>query len=158
MNTKNNVGIEMSVIQPVLERLQTLLADYQVLYTNIRGLHWNIRGDKFYELHEVYEKYYIEFQDKIDEVAERIVMLGGVPSSSFSEYLKRTGVVEKSGVSDWREGGFHVIASLQHLIDSLRALHGASRQAGDQGTISMVTHAIRSFEKKIWQLSAYLAE
>ncbi|MDR1337114.1 MAG: DNA starvation/stationary phase protection protein [Tannerella sp.] len=158
MNTKNQVGLEVTAIHPVIVRLNTLLADYQVFYTNLRGLHWNIRGDKFYELHGVYEEYYNELAEKVDEAAERIVMLGGVPSSSFSEYLKQTGVKEVSGVSDWREGGSHVIAALQYLIGTLRELHVEARQVGDQGTLSLTTHAIKSFEKKVWMLSAYLAQ
>ncbi|MDR2139347.1 MAG: DNA starvation/stationary phase protection protein [Tannerella sp.] len=158
MNTINNVGLGVNAISPVIAKLNTLLADYQVFYTNLRGLHWNIRGDKFYELHGLYEEYYNEFAEKIDEVAERIVILGGVPANSFSEYLKQTGVTEISGVSDWREGGNHVLATLQYLIGSLRELFAVARQAGDHSTTSLATHGIKSFEKKVWMLSVYLKE
>jgi starvation-inducible DNA-binding protein len=158
MKMGNNIGLETGAIHPVIARLNTLLADYQVFYTNLRGLHWNIRGDKFYELHGIYEEYYNEMAEKIDEVAERIVMLGGVPANSFSTYLKQTGVTEISGVSDWREGGNHVVATLRYLIGSLRELFDAARQAGDHGTTSLATHGIKNFEKKVWMLSAYLEE
>ncbi|MDR2765213.1 MAG: DNA starvation/stationary phase protection protein [Tannerella sp.] len=158
MNTKNKAGWEVSAIHPVIAKLNTLLADYQVFYTNLRGLHWNIRGDKFYELHGLYEEYYNEFAEKIDEVAERIVMLGGVPANSFSTYLQQTGVSEISGISDWREGGNHVVATLQYLIGSLRELFAIARQAGDHSTVSLATHGIKSFEKKLWMLSAYLED
>jgi starvation-inducible DNA-binding protein len=156
MSTKNNVGLEVSAIHPVIAKLIILLADYQIFYTNLRGLHWNIRGDKFYDLHGIYEEYYNEIAEKIDETAERIVMLGGVPPNSFSEYLKQTNVVEVSGVSDWKEGGNHVVSTLQYLIGTLRELHAVARQAGDQASVSLSVHAIKSFEKKVWMLSTYL--
>jgi starvation-inducible DNA-binding protein len=158
MNTKNNVGLELNVIDPVIARLNNLLANYQVFYTNLRGFHWNIQGDKFLELHELYEEYYNEFAEKIDEVAERIVTLGGVPANSFSVYLKSAKVAEVSGVSNWIVGTKNVVETLQFLLSELRDLYGMAFTAGDQATISLAVHGIKSFEKKIWILSAYLKE
>jgi starvation-inducible DNA-binding protein len=156
MNAKNNVGLELTVVNPVIVKLSELLANYQVFYTNLRGLHWNIQGDKFLELHELYEKYYDEFAEKIDEAAERIVILGGVPANNFSEYLKLSEVKEVSGVFDWKTGVTHIVKTLQLLVDKLRELHILAVKAGDQGTFSLANHGIKSFEKKIWMLSAYL--
>ena len=158
MNTKNSVGLELSAINPVIAKLNELLADYQVFYANLRGFHWNIQGDKFYELHELYEEYYNEFAEKIDEIAERIVMLGGVPANSFSDYLKQTNVKEVSGVSDWKKGVNNVLETIQFLLGKLRELHALAIQANDAVTVSLANHGIRSFEKKIWMLSAYLKD
>jgi starvation-inducible DNA-binding protein len=158
MNTKNNLGLEVSTIEPVIAKLGSLLASYQVFYTNLRGLHWNIKGDKFYELHGIYEEYYNEFAEKIDEVAERIVMLGGVPANSFSEYLKLSEVKEISGISDWKKGATNVLETLQLLVSKLREFHALAIKAGDHGSVSLANHGIKSIEKKIWMLSAYLQD
>jgi starvation-inducible DNA-binding protein len=158
MSTKNNLGLALDSVNPVIAKLNDLLADYQVFYTNLRGFHWNIQGDKFYELHELYEEYYNEFAEKIDEVAERIVILGGVPANSFSVYLKQTGVEEVSGVSDWKAGTSNVLETLQYLLGKLRELQGVAIKSGDAGTVSLAAHGIKSFEKKIWMLSAYLKD
>jgi starvation-inducible DNA-binding protein len=158
MSTKNNVGLEQDILNPVFAKLSDLLADYQVFYTNLRGFHWNIQGDKFYELHELYEAYYNEFAEKIDEIAERIVILGGVPANSFSVYLKQSSVKEVSGVSDWKAGVNNVLETLQLLLGKLRELQGLAIQSKDAGTVSLASHGIKSFEKKIWMLSAYLKD
>ena len=42
---------------------------------------------------------YNDAAEKVDELAERILMLGGVPVNKFSEYLKVAKVKEVSGVS-----------------------------------------------------------
>lgn len=152
---KNNLGLDVVVIQPVIESLSELLANYQVFYTNLRGLHWNIQGDKFYELHELYEEYYNEMAENIDEVAERIVILGGTPTNSFSDYLELATVGEITSVSDWKAGVDNVFSTLQILLGQLRALHVLAIKAGDQGTVSLANHGIKNFEKKIWMLSAY---
>jgi starvation-inducible DNA-binding protein len=157
-NVKNKVGLEIAAINTVIGKLGDLLANYQVFYTNLRGLHWNIQGDKFYELHGLYEEYYNEFAEKIDEAAERIVILGGVPVNNFSEYLKISTVKEVSGVSDWKTGVCHVLETLQLLVSNLRELHGLAIKSGDHGTVSLANHAIKSFEKKIWMLAAYTKE
>jgi starvation-inducible DNA-binding protein len=144
------------VVEPVIEKLNDLLANYQVFYTNLRGFHWNIQGDKFYELHQIYEEYYNEMAEKIDEVAERIVILGEVPSSKLSTYLKLSNVKEVSGVFDWQEGVTNVLQTLQLLVDKCRVLHALAIKAGDQGTVSLANHSIKNFEKKIWMLSVYI--
>ncbi|GHV07875.1 DNA starvation/stationary phase protection protein [Bacteroidia bacterium] len=154
-NAKNNVGLELTIVNPVIEKLAEVLANYQITYTNLRGFHWNIQGDKFYELHALYEEYYNEFAEKIDEVAERIVILEGVPNNNFSEYLKLSSVKEVSGVSDWKAGTGNVLETLQLLVGKLRELQGLAIKSGDPGTVSLAVHGIKSFEKKIWMLSAY---
>jgi len=68
--------------------LQQLLADFQVYYTNLRGFHWNIKGHNFFVLHSQFEKMYDDTAEKVDEIAERILMLGGTPANKFSDYLK----------------------------------------------------------------------
>jgi starvation-inducible DNA-binding protein len=156
MNTTNNVGLALDTVNPVIGKLGGLLADYQVFYTNLRGFHWNIQGDKFYELHALYEEYYDEVAEKIDEVAERIVILGGVPANSFSVYLKQATVKEVSGVSDWKTGVSNIVETLQGLLVQLRDLQGIAFKAGDSGTAAIARHGVKSFEKKIWMLSAYL--
>jgi starvation-inducible DNA-binding protein len=160
MNTteKNNVGLLQTAVQPVIAELGRLLADYQIFYTNLRGFHWNIRGDKFYELHEVYEGYYNEMADRIDSVAERIVMLGGVPANSFSDYLKTARIKEVSAVSDWKIGVTHVLHNLQALLDGLRLLLPLAIKANDAATIHLINHDVMSFEKKVWMVSAYLQD
>ncbi|MDR1332417.1 MAG: DNA starvation/stationary phase protection protein [Tannerella sp.] len=158
VNGKNSVGLDLAATGLVIEKLGEVLAGYQVFYTNLRGLHWNIQGDKFFELHPIYEEYYGEMADRIDETAERIVILGGVPANSFSDYLKISRVKEVSGVSCWKTGSNNVIETLQLLIGLLRELRELAVKAGDQGTLSLATHAIKSFEKKVWMLSAYVKD
>jgi starvation-inducible DNA-binding protein len=157
-NVKNNVGLDVAVINAVIAKLGEVLANYQVFYTNLRGFHWNIQGDKFYELHALYEEYYDEIAEKIDETAERIVILGGVPANSFSDYLKIAAVKEVSGVSDWKTGVQNILKTLQLLVAQLRELHSLAIRSGDNGTVSLANHGIKSFEKKIWMLAAYTKE
>jgi starvation-inducible DNA-binding protein len=155
---KNNVGLDTNAVKPVITKLEDALADYQVFYANLRGFHWHVRGDKFFELHALYEEYYNEVAVTIDAIAERVVMLGGLPDSRFSVYLTRSSIKEISGITHWRLGITNVLGTIQHLLSRMRDLHATAFAAGETDTISLATHAISSLEKKTWMLSAYLQD
>ncbi|MDR1380741.1 MAG: DNA starvation/stationary phase protection protein [Tannerella sp.] len=148
--------MDSNLIRPVVDSLSDLLANHQVYYTNLRGLHWDIQGDKFFELHELYEDYYDGEAAAIDEVAERIVMLGGHPENRFSEYLKRAAIKEICGVSDWEAGLAHVISSLNTLLEGYRSLHKTAKEANDSGTAALAAKHIGSIETNLWKLNAYM--
>lgn len=152
----NNVGLDTAAVKPVIEGLGDLLANYQVFYTNLRGLHWLIEGDKFFELHPIYEEYYNEFAEAIDTIAERIIMLGSAPESRFSQYIKQSEIKEITGVKDWLKGVNAILESLKFLLVKLHGLQALAIKAGDSGTIHFLAHQIKSFEKKIWMLSVYI--
>ena len=61
---------------------------------NVRGYHWNIKGKQFFVLHAKFEEVYNNLNEMADEVAERILILGGKPLHSFSEYLKISEIEE----------------------------------------------------------------
>ncbi len=156
MGKLNSVGLDTVSVKPIVEGLGDLLANYQVFYTNLRGLHWLIEGDKFFELHPIYEEYYTEFANAIDTIAERILMLDGTPESKFSLYIKQSDIKELSGVKDWLKGVNAILDSLKLLLVKLHAIQALAVKAGDAGTIHFLAHQIKSFEKKIWMLSVYI--
>ena len=87
MKTLEFIKLNESGANNVVASLQQLLADFQVYYTNLRGFHWNIKGHGFFVLHGKFEDMYNNAAEKVDELAERILMLGGEPENKFSEYL-----------------------------------------------------------------------
>ena len=68
--------------------MKQLLADYQVFYTNLRGFHWNIKGHGFFVLHGKFEDMYNNAAEKVDELAERILMLGGEPEEQVQRVFE----------------------------------------------------------------------
>ena len=49
----------------IANELNSLLANYQIYYQNLRGFHWNIQGRNFFELHEKFEELYYYHPSKI---------------------------------------------------------------------------------------------
>lgn len=155
MKTLNFLHLDEKMVQHVIASLQQLLADYQVHYTNLRDFHWNIKGHGFFVLHEKFESLYDDAATKIDEIAERILTLGGTPENRFSEYLKIAKIEETSGVKCGSEAVDHVLDAYGHLICEERRLIKLAEEAGDAVTVDMMTGYIAEQEKMVWMLVAY---
>lgn len=140
-----------------VEKLNQLLADYQIHYQNVRGLHWNVKGPLFFALHEKFEAYYDEAADVIDEIAERILMLGGQPLHTFGEYIKTAKLEQVVNVSDGVKGVEKVLESQHYFLSSFNEILETASENGDEGTAGMISEWIGHTEKQIWMLKAFLA-
>ena len=157
MKTLELIKLNESGANNVVASLQQLLADFQVYYTNLRGFHWNIKGHGFFVLHGKFEDMYNNAAEKVDELAERILMLGGEPENKFSEYLKIAKVREIDGVSCGGEALGHVLDTYKYLIGRERELLAQASEAGDEVTVSMMTDYLQEQEKTVWMLCAFSA-
>lgn len=158
MKTLNFTKLDAKATEKTVKALQQLLADYQVFYTNLRGLHWNIKGKDFFVLHEQYENLYDNAAEKIDEIAERILMLDGVPAHNFSEYLKISKVKESAYITNGDAGLTHVLETYSHFIASEREILALAADAGDESTVAMMSDYIKEQEKMVWMLVAYASK
>ena len=155
MKTLNYLNLNENSVANVVVALQSLLADFQVYYTNLRGFHWEIKGRGFFVLHEKFESMYDDTASKIDEIAERILTLGGTPENKFSEYLKVARVAEVSGVSSSREAVENILETYKHFIAEERKLIALAEEANDVVTADMLTGYLKEQEKMIWMLVAF---
>ena len=95
---KNIIGIDLEKATKLSQKLNGLLANYQLFYQNLRGLHWNIKGKEFFELHLKFEELYEDAVIKVDEIAERILTLEGEPLHTFSDYLQSAEIKEEKSI------------------------------------------------------------
>jgi starvation-inducible DNA-binding protein len=156
MSQLNNIGIESDKADALAEKLNDLLANYQVFYMNVRGFHWNIKGEKFFELHVKFEELYDDLIMKIDEIAERILTLGKMPLHSYRNYLEVSEIKEAVNVTDGNECVEEILKGFSVLIAKQRELLELSGDAGDEGTNSMASDYIREQEKLVWMYTAFL--
>ena len=155
MKTLDYLNLNEAKVLNIVAGLQQLLADFQVHYTNLRGFHWEIKGRGFFVLHEKFESMYDDAAAKIDEIAERILTLGGTPENKFSEYLKVARVPEVSGVSRSSEAVENVLATYKHFIAEERKLIDLANEANDAVTADLLTGYLKEQEKMIWMLVAF---
>lgn len=156
MKTTDFTNINSVYADSVNLELQKLLADIQILYSNVRGFHWNVKGKNFFELHSKFETVYNDLSEKADEIAERILMLGGVPVSKYSEYQKMSQFKESELTTDGSAMIEYLLESIKALIASERIILSMASLAGDDVTTAIITDYLKEQEKEVWMLSAYI--
>ena len=77
-----------------VEKLNLYLANLNVLYRKVQNYHWNIVGTGFFSVHAKLEEYYDALNEQIDDVAERILSIGGRPLGTLKDYLAVTTIKE----------------------------------------------------------------
>ncbi len=157
MKTLDFLQLDPQKTKKTVDGLQKLLANLQLYYTNLRGFHWNVNGVAFFTAHEKFEEYYDDAADHIDEVAERILMLGGVPAHNFSDYLKLSTIKETGVVSDSKEIYKYLLDYLKELIAVEREVLKVAADADDEGTVALVSELISGHEKNVWMIAAKLS-
>ncbi|ODT56569.1 MAG: DNA starvation/stationary phase protection protein [Paludibacter sp. 47-17] len=158
MKTLDYIKLDAASAAKTVNGLQQLLADFQVFYTNLRGFHWNVKGKNFFQLHARFEEMYNDVSEKIDEIAERILMLDGVPAHNFSQYLAVSKVKESGMVSDGDAGLMNILETLSLLMEAERSVLATASEAGDESTVAMMSDYLKEQEKSVWMLTAYFGK
>lgn len=152
---KNAIGLDKKKVKTITDNLNDLLANYQLYYQNLRGFHWNLKGNDFFTLHVKYEELYNAAQLSIDEIAERIVTLEGVPLHTYTDYVKKSEIKEHKNVTTSKQSVAKVVENLTILIKKERSILELAGDANDESTADMMTELIRFQEKTMWMLNAF---
>jgi len=145
----------MNENQKVIDGLNGLLANATVFYQKLRHYHWNVAGREFFALHEKFEQLYTGWADSIDELAERILMVGGVPLHTLQSMLNVARIKEDESVRAAPEMVDLVIADLQALAGQVREVIEAAEAAEDRGTVNLLDGLLDGLEKETWMLTAW---
>lgn len=156
MQQLNVIGLDQNHAEQLAERLNQLLANYQVFYMNVRGFHWNIKGKEFFELHAKFEETYNDLLLKVDEIAERILTLGQRPLHAYSTYIKASEILEVKDVHDGKACVREILDSYRVVIRLQREILEIAGAANDEGTASLMSDYIKEQEKTAWMLTSYL--
>ena len=153
---KNQIGLDKQKSKLLADKLNNLLANYMIFYQNTRGLHWNIKGEKFFELHLKFEELYTNLLLKVDELAERILTLGGTPLHTFADYKSNSEIKVVKDVSDGKEGVKSILSAFELVLVKQREVLSLAGNAEDEGTTALMSDYIREQEKLVWMYSAFM--
>jgi len=152
----NQIGLDKKASSDLSDKLNELLANYQIFYMNARGFHWNIKGEKFFELHTKFEELYNDSLVKIDEIAERILTLGFTPLHNYADYSELSKIKAAKNVSGGTEAVQAILDGYEVLLPLEREVLEMAGDSSDEGTNALMSDYIREQEKLIWMYSAFL--
>jgi starvation-inducible DNA-binding protein len=153
-----NIGLSREQCQGVAQLLTILLSDEYVLYTKTRHYHWNVVGLQFHDLHKLFEEQYQALNGIVDEMAERIRMLGQPTIGTLAEFTQHTRLKEHPGhYPSAREMLANLQTDHEQLIRQLRTdAETCAEEYQDQGTHDFLIGVMLHHEKMAWMLRAFL--
>jgi starvation-inducible DNA-binding protein len=140
--------------------LNQLLADTITLRDLYKKHHWQVSGPTFYQLHLLFDKHFNEQSELVDEIAERIMKLGGV-SIAMSADVAETTLVPRPPKG--REEPPVQISRLLHaheiVLKEARAMARQATEQGDDGTNDLlVSDVIRTNEAQVWFVAEHVVD
>jgi len=153
---KTQLNFSSDYIKEIVKKLNSLLADYEIFYQNLRGFHWNIKGKDFFVLHAKFEELYNEVAEIIDEIAERILTLGETPLHSYSEFLQNSDLKEAKNISEGNKTVEITIENLKQLIGKKREIIKEASSNSDDGTVTLLSDILTKEEKTLWMLNSLI--
>lgn len=141
-------------MEELIKNLNTFLSDLNVFYRKLQNYHWNVYGKDFFVVHEKLEEYYNEINEQIDEIAEHILMLGGIPLGTMQDYLNNTCIVEAKN-EKIKECQIYenVIKDYETLNKKVIQIKEEAEGKKQYATSSLMDNYISSYIKHLWMLN-----
>jgi len=142
---------------PVVQHLQRQVANAFVLYANYKHYHWQISGPLFRSLHLMFDDFSKEILTTIDEMAERIRMIGpDVQNVQLKQMQDAANVQSSAAGQSVREMLEEADANVLIVIKDMREGAKAADENDDPGTVDLFSKAVQIHEKHEWFLRELL--
>jgi starvation-inducible DNA-binding protein len=146
------IALSESACKESVENLNQLLADTITLRDLYKKHHWQIAGPTFYQLHLLFDKHYDQQNELVDEVAERIQVLGGVSIAMAPDVAEMTLIPRPP---KGREEVPVQISRLLHaheiVLKEARTMARLAANSGDDGSNDLiVSSVVRRNELQAW--------
>jgi len=132
--------------------LQRQVSNAFILYLNYKHYHWQTFGPLFRDLHQLFDELAAEVYETVDELAERVRMIGQNPVSRIEEILKTASIKSASDSRDMRdmisEADRNVLTVIKEMRESIRR----ADEGDDPGTADVFTRFVQIHEKHEWWL------
>jgi starvation-inducible DNA-binding protein len=154
------IALAESVCKHSIENLNQLLADTITLRDLYKKHHWQVVGHTFYQLHLLFDKHYEEQSELVDQIAERIQLLGGVSLAMAADVAEST-IIPRPPKG--RESVPVQISRLLHgheiVLKEARTMARQAAEDGDDGTNDLlVSNVIRTNELEVWFVAEHVVD
>ncbi|WP_445490615.1 Dps family protein [Niallia sp. 03133] len=140
------------------KELNVQIANWSVLYTKLHQHHWYVKGTSFFTLHGNFEELYNEAAATVDEIAERLLAIGGSPISTLKEFIETSTLKESTEPLSATEMVRSLVEDFSHINTQLKALAEHADKLEDNVTNDLAIGLSGKIEKHVWMLTAYLSE
>ncbi|ELL5578975.1 TPA: DNA starvation/stationary phase protection protein [Staphylococcus aureus] len=147
----------MSNQQDVVKELNQQVANWTVAYTKLHNFHWYVKGPNFFSLHVKFEELYNEASQYVDELAERILAVGGNPVGILTECLEQSIVKEAAKGYSAEQMVEELSQDFTNISKQLENAIEIAGNAGDDVSEDMFIGMQTSVDKHNWMFKSYLS-
>ncbi|MFD2614313.1 Dps family protein [Paenibacillus gansuensis] len=138
--------------------LNEQVANWSVLYIKLHNYHWYVKGAQFFTLHAKFEELYNEASMHIDELAERLLTLGGQPVATMKGVLELSQIQEAQGDEQAESMVANLVEDFDMVIRQSKEGQAAAQEQGDEVTADMLLAIYSGVEKHNWMLRSFLGK
>jgi DNA-binding ferritin-like protein (oxidative damage protectant) len=140
--------------------LNEILADTMVLQALYKKSHWNVAGPTFYQLHLLFDKHSGEQLELIDELAERVQMLGGISVGDPRHAAELTSIPRPpDGAEEVPVVLSRLLDAHETIIEKVRDGLDKTEESKDLGTNDLLMgDVLRRHEMQVWFLAEHIVE
>ncbi|GKV66929.1 MULTISPECIES: Dps family protein [Sporosarcina] len=142
----------------LIQELNKQVSTWSVMYAKLHNYHWFVKGPQFFTLHAKFEELYNEATEHMDEIAERVLTLGGEPTATLTQHLEGSVVSEAKGTEKANEMVQALVDDFDKIMKSLKKGMDLAAKDSDDMTEDMLNAIYQSIEKHQWMLNAFLGE
>ena len=136
----------------VIQSLQQQLANAFLLYANYKKYHWQSYGPLFRDLHLLFDEHAEAVLGTIDELGERVRILGDSPIANPRQFIE-CGTVEVAAAGrDMRGMIEEAMRNHTRVVQGTRQAIYRADEARDPGTADLLTRIVSIHEKQEWFL------
>ena len=135
--------------------LNKVLADTFGMYYKAHAYHWNVIGANFVQYHEFFNKIYKELWDAVDNIAEHVKAIDGVPPNKLSDLNDMMSITEVNVISALDMRNDSNITNNLVFVSLMRAYQLAD-DADELGLANFIQDRIDIHQKHGWMLKATL--
>lgn len=136
--------------------LNQRLAEAVDLQMKMKQAHWNVKGENFIGLHQLFDRIAEAVAAQVDQIAERIVQLGGIAEGTVRVSAARSRLADYPLVIT--AGLAHVEAvgkALTTFRREVRNTIGEAEELDDIETADLFIELSRSLDKWVWYVEAH---
>jgi starvation-inducible DNA-binding protein len=135
---------------PVVKELRRQAANAFVLYANYKHYHWQTFGPLFRDLHKLFDELANDVLPTLDELAERVRMIGQDPPGHLLDAAQLATVTLPAPHANMRDMVEEADRNLLIVVKEMRDAAKTADDHGDPGTVDVFSRIVQIHEKHEW--------
>ncbi|MGE7217722.1 Dps family protein [Priestia koreensis] len=136
--------------------LNQQIANWSLLNTKLHRFHWYVKGPHFFTLHEKFEAFYNEAGTIIDDLAERLLSIGGQPIATMKEHLEQATLSETNHEQTAEDMVRTLVNDYSLIIEEAKQLIEVAGNEDDEATADFFVGMVKDLQQRTWMLNAFL--